>query len=568
MLHNPSNFLAALLVLVAPLFVSFINLPGQTPDALAGTVSSDAEGPMEGVLVKAKRVGGPITVTVVSDEHGRYVFPVNVLKPGRYAIAVRAVGFDLPEPGLVTTIANKSTNLDLKLKKVGINALAEQLQPAEWLMSIPGTVSQKAALFTCAGACHNLNLVLQSHYNAAEWMPVLVRMRNWGASSKNTKPIHCDDCVNTGPRPGDEEFAEYLASINLSSKPRWNFELKTFPRPKGKATQVIYTEYDIPRENAEPHDVVLDASGMIWYIDHAEPVLGRLNPRTGETREWKLPDMRSGFNSGSLGLAIDKAGDLWIARSHQGGVAEFDPKTEKIRSYPMPKEYENSVTSTSFVAVGSDGKVWFDDPRNRRMYILEPGTGQISSYPLYPGFTWDRKHDPGPTQGNGENHFPYGIAIGSDGMGYWSDFGNRNIGKMDPVTGKTSLYPTPTLRSAPRRMTIGPDGELWFAENNLNARKIAVFDTKSKGFREWADPLPWDTPYDAVRDKAGYVWTGGMTSDFVTRLSPETSEMVQYLLPTLNVNIREVVADNLTIPPSLLLGENHQGRIVLVHPLD
>ena len=35
--------------------------------ALQGTVSSDVEGKMEGVLVSAKKLGGTITVTVASD---------------------------------------------------------------------------------------------------------------------------------------------------------------------------------------------------------------------------------------------------------------------------------------------------------------------------------------------------------------------------------------------------------------------------------------------------------------------------------------------------------------------
>jgi len=48
----------------AVLFISF-NCFSQT---LSGVVSSAAEGPMEGVLVSAKKDGSTITVTVVSDE--------------------------------------------------------------------------------------------------------------------------------------------------------------------------------------------------------------------------------------------------------------------------------------------------------------------------------------------------------------------------------------------------------------------------------------------------------------------------------------------------------------------
>src|SRR6516164_8005659 len=84
-----------------------------------------------------------------------------------------------------------------------------------------------------------------------------------------------------------------------------DYELKSLPRPTRKATKVIITEYDLPRPDAEPHDAVIDADGMIWYIDFAEPILGRLDPRTGETREWALPVIKPGFSAGPLNLTLD-----------------------------------------------------------------------------------------------------------------------------------------------------------------------------------------------------------------------------------------------------------------------
>ncbi|HEX4193774.1 MAG TPA: carboxypeptidase-like regulatory domain-containing protein, partial [Stellaceae bacterium] len=49
---------------------------------LSGTVSSSAEGKMEGVLVSATKADNSITVTVVSDAQGRYRFPETKLPPG------------------------------------------------------------------------------------------------------------------------------------------------------------------------------------------------------------------------------------------------------------------------------------------------------------------------------------------------------------------------------------------------------------------------------------------------------------------------------------------------------
>ena len=50
--------------------------------ALTGTVSSDAEGNMEGVVVTAKRPGSIVQVSVTTDPQGRYAFPENRLEPG------------------------------------------------------------------------------------------------------------------------------------------------------------------------------------------------------------------------------------------------------------------------------------------------------------------------------------------------------------------------------------------------------------------------------------------------------------------------------------------------------
>src|SRR6266446_5558060 len=92
---------------------------------LTGVVSSQAEGQMEGVLVKAKRVDGIVTVTVVSDGKGRYVFPKDKLPPAKYQISVRAVGYDLMNPPTIDIAPEKAAELDLKLQKT--KNLASQL---------------------------------------------------------------------------------------------------------------------------------------------------------------------------------------------------------------------------------------------------------------------------------------------------------------------------------------------------------------------------------------------------------------------------------------------------------
>src|SRR3984957_7801169 len=107
----------------------------QGASGLTGQVTSAEEGPMEGVLVSAKKDGGTITVTVVSDQKGDYSFPADRLDPGHYTIAIRAAGYNLDGPKAVD-VAGAGTKADIKLAKT--KNLVNQLSNAEWLLSAPG----------------------------------------------------------------------------------------------------------------------------------------------------------------------------------------------------------------------------------------------------------------------------------------------------------------------------------------------------------------------------------------------------------------------------------------------
>src|SRR6266702_6870511 len=85
--------------------------------ALTGTVSSEAEGNMEGVVVTANKPGSIVQVSVTTDAQGRYAFPQNRLVPGQYTISIRAVGYDISAPAKATVEIEKTTTADIKLKK-------------------------------------------------------------------------------------------------------------------------------------------------------------------------------------------------------------------------------------------------------------------------------------------------------------------------------------------------------------------------------------------------------------------------------------------------------------------
>jgi virginiamycin B lyase len=532
--------------------------------ALTGRVSSDTEGPMEGVLVRAKGIGGTVSVTVVTDRKGEYSFPAIRLTPGTYNIDVRAVGYELANPVSVEVAPRKTARADLKLAKA--QNLAAQLTSAEWLLSIPGTEEQKSQLFRCA-ACHSLAPIVQSTYDAKGWLTTFARMRGYSEQAILTHPVELPYKVTVKPDP---DFAEYLTTINLSSKTKWDFALKTLPRPTGRATRVIITEYDLPDPGRLPHDAGLDEKGMVWYNDFREPLIGRLDPRTGETKEWTFPPLKPDFPPGTLSIEPGLGGFLWVPRFRQAGITRFDPRSEKFQTWPDLPEFNTDHAIDAQVAPAPDGTVWYPSGDNLKIYRLDPKTGHISVYPMYPDYHPEQAGSGIIVQfsynKNPEGHFTYGVAADSKSNAFFCDIVGGNIGRVDAKTGNVTLFKTPTLNSGPRRISIDSEDRAWFGEYYAN--RVGMFDPRTQQFKEWKAPTPWVGPYPAKKDKHGDVWTAGMSTDLILRLDPRTGQFVEYMLPTVDANIRHIDVDNSSNPIAVWVAEVHQGKIAKIEPLD
>jgi hypothetical protein len=74
------------------------------------------------------------------------------------------------------------------------------------------------------------------------------------------------------------------------------------------ATRVIITEYNLPRKTIEPHDVIVDADGIVWFSNVGEQFVGKLDPKAGAASEYPVPTIRPGFPTGALDLETDLEG--------------------------------------------------------------------------------------------------------------------------------------------------------------------------------------------------------------------------------------------------------------------
>ena len=531
----------------------------QTPSALTGQVTSGEEGPMEGVLVSAKKAGSTVTITVVSDAQGNYSFPAAKLEPGQYSLRIRAVGYDLDRPASVDLAAQQPAKYDLKLRKT--EDLAAQLSNAEWLASFPGTDQQKNAMLGCVG-CHTLERVARSTHKPDDFIHVtLPRMQGYVNQSIPAAPQ-----LRRGERRMEERgdqrvqvyrgMADFLGGINLSSGPQWSYALKTLPRPKGRSTRVVITEYDLPRETIQPHDVVIDNDGIAWYSSFGEQFLGRLDPKTGKASEYPVPMHKPGYPTGFLGLRTDKAGDLWLGNMYQATMVKFERKSETFKYFPLPPEQNIDAAQVNMVSPQSshvDGKVWSQNNGFAGVHRLDLATGQIE--------TWEPFKD----APKGEPHNIYDVVPDSKNNVYFTDFRQKHIGRIDAKTGEIKLFAILTPSPALRRGQMDTQDRLWFGE--YRGDKIGMFDTKTEKFTEWSMPTRWTNPYDVTLDKNEEAWTGSMLNDRVVRLNTKSGDFTEYLLPR-TTNIRRVFVDNSTTPVTFWVGSNHGASIIKLEPLD
>lgn len=571
---RPKGFLiVTLAVLTVALFRSApADLVAAEAVALGGVVSSQEEGKMEGVVVSARREGATFAVSVVSDAKGRYSFPRTHLAPGAYGVTIRAVGFDLSAPGPVTVPAGKAATLNLTLQKT--KDLASQLSSLEWAMSMPGTEEQKGKLvyqlLSCA-YCHTYERIAKSKYTAEQFVPVISRMQTYfqdgtalgaggrGRAQKNENP---PEAAAKNPSWGfgvsKVELAQYLATINLSGgKTTWSYELKTLPRPRGKATRVIMTQYDMPRKDTVPHDMDVDSKGTPWYGDQTRMFIGKLEPKTGVFTEYPLPPLPPSRVGGISDTHVDLDDNLWFpvttpgGRSHFGSPAKFDPKTEKLT---LIADYPDN-DAVQFLARGPDGKIWMNS--TNRAIRIDPKAMKVDA-----NFTLNAKTENAPPGG----HAFYQLGITSKGIAYGTDWLGSYIISIDPATGAMKFFQTPTRGASPRRGKMDAQDRFWFAE--YTGDKIGMLDSRTDRITEWPVPFKYTTPYAASSpDKNGYVYSTSNMSERVMRLDPKTGEVIEYVVPT-DFDSKEIVHDPTARRVTLWMANTRNARLLKVEPLD
>jgi Streptogramin lyase len=196
----------------------------------------------------------------------------------------------------------------------------------------------------------------------------------------------------------------------------------------------------MPTLGQRSRDPIQAADGSIWWAGQFGNLIGRLNPATGEMKEYKLPP-----NALPHSVWLDDKGIPWYSGNKNGTVGKVDPATGKVTEYKMPDPAAKDPHTAVF---DKKGILWFTLQNSNMVGRLDPATGDIK---LVTMSTPDSK--------------PYGIKIDAEGVPWFACNGRPCLVKIDPATMALTEVALPFAGTTVRRLDIADDGMIWYVNS-------------------------------------------------------------------------------------------------------
>jgi virginiamycin B lyase len=191
-----------------------------------------------------------------------------------------------------------------------------------------------------------------------------------------------------------------------------------------------------------------------------------------------------------------------------------------IRSYALPAGGGHPHD----VAVGADGIVWYTAQRDGRLGRLDPATGKVDLIPLGAGAS------------------PHGVIVGPDGAPWITEGGTNAIVRVDPRTREVKRWPLPERRGWANLNTLTFDkrGRVWFTgQSGVYGR----LDPKTGAMQVWDAPRGRG-PYGIATTPDGAVYYASLAGSYIARVDLDTGAATVIEPPTRDQGARRVWSDS------------------------
>jgi virginiamycin B lyase len=482
--------------------------------SITGTVKGPDGKPFTAAFVTAENTQNKMTVTVLSDQQGRY--RINNLPAAMYTVQVTHVGYKADPHTGVRLAADGKASFDFAFQTAPVKWSDLNTYQGEQLL--PKT--DKHDLSKNYGDQFFTSCMISCHSYQKRMATATRNLQGWTASVKYMR-----DVIIGGEGGGNfsdarvDDFAQFMTALFGPDSPKGpdREAYEKLVRPVDpRALNIVYVEYDFqPNKGQGPWSAVEDKDGMLWipYYGRGNQVV-RLNPNTAELTRFPLP-----FNeTAGIHSAVPAAdGSVWFTEAALGRLGRLDPKTGKIEEFQNPDE-NGKKNGTHTVRIDADGNAWSSG--GPMISMLNPTTKQWKHFDL----------------GN-----TYGNVIGHNGDEWFTSFRNDGpIGRVSKDGVLSKFYP-PT-KGKPQRLQVDENNIVWFTERY--GGKIGRFDPETETFKEYTLPGPSPSPYAIYIDKDHMIWYSSHEQDTLNRLDPKTGDVIEYPYPHSEVSMREMFMDH------------------------
>jgi len=267
-------------------------------------------------------------------------------------------------------------------------------------------------------------------------------------------------------------------------------------------------EWDVPTKGAHPHDPAVGPDGALWFTEQMSNKIGRLDPKTGEIKEYTLP---SDKNAGPHGLMAGPDGNIWFTANFGGYIGKLDPRTGHVDEFKTGEKADDPHT----LVFDAKGTLWFTVQGGNMVGRLDLKTGKITLKEV-------------PT----ESALPYGIQINSKGVPIFCELGTHKMASIDPQTMAIKEYNLPD-EARPRRLAIAADDTVYFTD--FKSGHLGVLNTSTGAVRLLPSPGGAESnPYGITITPDGMVWysESGVKPNTIIRFDPKTETFARANIPS------------------------------------
>lgn len=273
------------------------------------------------------------------------------------------------------------------------------------------------------------------------------------------------------------------------------------PRLIDGDTHIVIDEWITPTLGQRTRDPIEALDGAIWWTGMWASLVGRLDPNTGDMREYALPSSARPHS-----IVPDDDGFIWYTGNSNGTIGRLDPSDGSIQEYPTQARDPHTAV------FHPNGKLYFTSQHSNMLGRLDPTSGELIEIET-------RKK-------------PYGIKVGAANDLFIAFNGTNAIGRMDADSLKVTYYPVPDERTRIRRLDIDSEGNVWFVNSSLG--KIGKLEVATGEITQWDSPSGERShPYSmTVIDDIIWYNESGMRPDALVRFDPTTQRFQSWAMPS------------------------------------